>query len=236
MTDFSEFTFRESRKEDVDQMVPLIMECIKSSNGKTNYEVIFDLSYARVSEMIKNLLLQPIPNHEFHYGNYLVCEKQGELISICCGWKETGDLIGSESIRSNLMASFLGLSQWKSSFEMLKHFSEITIARQPGFLYLENASTKKEYRRSNIAYKLVYELIVKRKNEYPELETIHSHVYLSNKAMYNMFLRFQYEVEQINKIKEDSILNKEFPVEGMALVSIPISKYISLYNKNMHTK
>ena len=98
---------------------------------------------------------------------------------------------------------------------------------------MENASKKKEYRRSNIAYKLVYELIKKRKAEHPELEAIHSHVYLSNKTMYNMFLRFQYSVEQTNKISDNSILNELFPVEGLALVSIPISKYIQLFEHNM---
>jgi len=230
---FSDYIFRDATEQDIDQMVPLIMECLKCQNGKTNYEVIFSLSYERVSEMIKNLLAQNIPNHEFHFGNYFICEKGGEIVSICCGWKETGDIIGSENIRSNLMASFLGLDTWKASYQMLKYFSEITIPRQSGFLYLENASTKKEYRRSNIAYKLVYELIKKRKSQHPELETIHSHVYLSNTTMYNMFLRFQYLVEKTNKVSENSILNELFPVEGLALVSIPIKKYIELYEFNM---
>ena len=233
MMDFSAYTFRAARIEDIDQMLPLIIECLKGPNGKTNYEVIFDLSENVVYEMIGNLMKQPISNHEFHYGNYMVCEQNGEILSICSGWKEKGNVVGSESIRSNLIASFLGLEKWQKAYPMIEEFAAINIPRQEGYLYLENASTKKGHRQKNIAYKLVCDLIKTRKSEFPELEKIHSHVYLSNKVMYGMFLRFQYEVEKVNRIPASSVLHEVFPVEGLALVSIPIQKYIDLYNYNM---
>ncbi|NND77511.1 MAG: hypothetical protein HKN39_04960 [Flavobacteriales bacterium] len=227
-----EFIFRPAQIVDIEQLTPMIIECLKGPKGKTNYEVIFGISHVQLSEMISNILAQEIPNHEFYYGNYMVCENQGEIISICCGWKEKAEMIGSENIRSSLLASYLGSEIWQRSYPMLKKFANINIPRQAGFLYLENANTKEGFKRQNIAYRLVYELIKKRKEEYPELETIHSHVYLSNKVMYNMFVRFQYQVEK-SVILEDEDMKKIFPIKGLALVSIPISKYLSLFEENM---
>lgn len=227
-----DFKYRLASIYDIDQLAPMIMECLKGPNDKTNYEVIFGISSGELLEMLKFLLRQNIPDHEFYFGSYLVCEKNGELISICSGWKEGANLMDSEGIRSGLIASYLGTDIWQRSYPMLKRFAGISIPRQKGFLYLENANTKKEFRRLNIAYKTVYELIKMRKAQYPELTTIHSHVYLSNKTMYNMFLRFQYNVDKTVLIN-DPELERQFPVEGLALVSITIKKYLELFETNM---
>ena len=224
--------YRRASKEDIDQLVPMIIECLKGPNGKTNYEVIFGISVVELEQMLNNILEQNIPNHEFHFGNYMVCEKDGEIISICSGWKENAEKLGSEYIRSSLLASYLGPEIWQRSFPMIKKFASIKIPRENDNLYLEHASTKKDYKRLNIAYRLVYELIKQRKEEWPDLEVIHSHVYLSNKVMYNMFIRFEYSVVKTILLK-DKELNNLFPIEGIALVSIPIEKYLSFFEKSM---
>jgi len=226
------YTIRPALINDVEQIAPLILDCLKGPNGKSNYEVIFKLSHSEVLEMIKNLLKQPITDHEFHYANYLLAEKKGEIISICSGWKEKGQINGSESKRSNLIASYLGLEKWRQSYPMLEEFSQINIPRKAGFLYLENASTNQAHRRSNIAYRLVYNLIKMRKRQFPDLETIHSHVFLSNKIMYNMLVRFHYKVEETKEIPLDSHLMALFPIRGLALVSIPIETYTNNFENH----
>ncbi|MEM7163018.1 MAG: hypothetical protein AAF487_11335 [Bacteroidota bacterium] len=225
--------YRAARKEDIPALAPLIASCLKGPNGKSNLGVMFDLSEEEVVHMIEAILVQDIPNHEFHFGNYMVCEREGTVISICSGWNENVDSLSSENIKSSLIASYLGFDKWKESLPMIRKFAELNIPRQSGHLYLENAGTKKEYRQLNVAYTLVYELIKKRLSEHPSLKTIHSHVFLSNEIMYNMFLRFQYKVLQQNLLPSGSELNHTFPVKGVALVSIGIREYIDLYEKNM---
>ena len=230
--DISKAVYRPAKFSDIDQLVPMIIECLKGPAGKTNYEVIFGISLIELGRMLNNILRQDIPHHEFYYGNYMVCEIDKEIISICSGWKENAEMLGSEYIRSSLLASYLGPDIWQRSYPLIKKFASIRIPREEGNLYLENANTKQEYKRHNIAYRLVYELIKKRKEEYPDLEMIYSHVYLSNKVMYNMFIRFEYLV--VKKIfVEDKDLMKLFPIEGIALVSIPIEKYVSLFEENL---
>lgn len=229
-----DLNFRKATLQDIEQMVPLIIQCLKGPTGETNYEVIFGISRKVLSEMISSLLVQPITGHEFHYANYMVCEQKNEIISICCGWSEGSNETSSESIRSNLIASFLGKEIWQNSFQRIQEFEVINIPRQSGFLYLENASTLQRMRRKNVAYRLVYELIKQRQAEFPELEIIHSHVYLSNQGMYDMFMRFQYTVEIEKRVPISSRLNRNFPVKGIALVSIPINKYLELFEKFMN--
>lgn len=236
MNSKEKYLFRKAEKKDIPELAPLILSCLECPNGRTNFGVMFNLSQNEVLDMITAILGQEIPNHEYHFANYMVCEKDGEIISICSGWKESAESMGSENIKTSLIASYLGFDKWKECFEMVNKFAELNIPRQAGFLYLENASTKIEYRKSNIAYTLVYKLIKERKREYPELDTIHSHVFLSNESMYNMFLRFKYDVDQTNLLDPQSILNQKFPVKGLALVSIPIDNYIELYDYNMSLK
>lgn len=150
-------TIQKATVEDIDIIIESIIESSRNNTDRISYCKIFNISLIELKNILRLILLEDIPGHEFCLSNFLVAKISGRNVGACCSWIEAIDDLPSSLIKFNLLYHHLKEENIEYSKTISPLIKGIQITRDKLCLQIESVFVSENFRGLGISTKLINE-------------------------------------------------------------------------------
>ncbi len=228
-----ELSIRQATVGDIDFVIETIIESEKSGSNVISSCNIFALNELQFKEILKEVLLQNIPNYDYYLSGFLIAEKDGEYIGALGSWFEAPDETPSGIIKATVLFPYLDKLKMKDISKNTKVVKDLSLNRKSKTLQLEHGYTRMPFRRKGVFTRIIKEIILRNGDEY-NFEKVQGILFKENYKSFNAHLKLGYKVVEEKHTYNLEIL-KFFPYSTKVLMELDKEKFENLSkleNKN----
>ncbi|NND77516.1 MAG: hypothetical protein HKN39_04985 [Flavobacteriales bacterium] len=211
--------FRQAVESDLEQLIDLTISSVTSSNGRSFFATIFDLSEEEYKNIVRDLFSLNISNNEYDIGSYFVLEQNDELISCLAGWKEGEGDVDSEKILPLMVMQHVGLKTWIEKTQENEEISKVNIPRERGKIQIENMFLKSSARGTSAFITIYFNTVDALFQKYPECNIVQSKFYATNKLAIRIAKHIGYDIIEERSF-DTSSLDPYFQNEGIVMTEL----------------
>jgi hypothetical protein len=210
--------FRKANDDDIEFVIEAIIESEKSGSDMVSSCKIFNFTENEFKNILKEILLQDIPNYDYYLSGFLIAEFNGEKIGTVGSWLEAADGTASGMVKATVLFQYLGAAKFKEINKNTKVIKGLTLNREPGTLQLEHGYTKEKFRRQSI-FTNVIKRNIKENLQHHNFSKVQGILFNENYKSFKAHLKLGYNVVEEKKVEDPEIL-KYFPYNSKVLMEL----------------
>jgi len=210
--------FRKANDDDIEFVIEAIIESEKSGSDMVSSCKIFNFTENEFKNILKEILLQDIPNYDYYLSGFLIAEFNGEKIGTVGSWLEAADGTASGMVKATVLFQYLGAAKFKEINKNTKVIKGLTLNREPGNLQLEHGYTKEKFRRQGI-FTNVIKRNIKENLQHHNFSKVQGILFNENYKSFKAHLKLGYNVIEEKKVEDPEIL-KYFPYNSKVLMEL----------------
>ncbi len=210
--------FRKANDDDIEFVIEAIIESEKSGSDMVSSCKIFNFTENEFKNILKEILLQDIPNYDYYLSGFLIAEFNGEKIGTVGSWLEAADGTASGMVKATVLFQYLGAAKFKEINKNTKVIKGLTLNREPGNLQLEHGYTKEKFRRQGI-FTNVIKRNIKENLQHHNFSKVQGILFNENYKSFKAHLKLGYNVVEEKKVEDPEIL-KYFPYNSKVLMEL----------------
>ncbi|MDR3627027.1 MAG: GNAT family N-acetyltransferase [Ignavibacteriaceae bacterium] len=210
---------RQATENDIDFITEGIIESEKSGSNVVSSCKIFGLTEERFKTIIREALLENVPDYDYFLSGFLIAEKDGEYVGSIGSWIEAADETSSGIIKTTMLLPYLDEDTLKSLQTNSCLLKSLTVNREPGALQLEYDYTREEFRRQGIFSRLLIEAILRNMKTHNGIEKVQVALFKANIKSLNAHLKLGFEIVEERHIDDPGIFNF-FPYDTKLLLEL----------------
>ena len=210
--------FRKAKKDDIDFVIEAIIESEKSSSDMISSSKIFNFSEQEFIDILKEILIQDIPDYDYYLSGFIIAELQSERIGTVGSWMEAANGTASGMVKATVLFQYLGAAKFKEINKNTKVIKGLTLNREPGTLQLEHGYTKEKFRRQGVFTNVIKQNI-KENLRHHSFSKVQGILFNENYKSYKAHIKLGYKVVEEKKV-EDPGIYKYFPYNSKVLMEL----------------
>lgn len=222
-------TFRRANEQDIDFIIEAVIAAEKSGTDRLSYASIFGLELPKVTELLKNAILEDIPGQELALSEFIIAYIDNELAGTVCAWIEAAEGVSSAVLKANVLFYFLGAETIAIAAEKSKLIEPLNIPREAGTLQIESVYVRNKFRGLGVSNKLISEHIKDVLHLGDPVTKVQIHVAASNETAKRSYEKLGF-VTKISKTCPDNKVLEFLPSDTRIMMELDIS---DLYKKGI---
>ena len=150
------FIYRQANENDIPFLVETIIEAEKGNTNTISYCNIFEISEAKLREILAEILIQDISDFEFSLPAFLVAEFNKQAIAACCAWIESMNDIPSKIIKANSLLYYLKPENITAAGKKNDAIKDTNIERTPGAIQIDSVYVNPDFRGKGLIRTLIF--------------------------------------------------------------------------------
>lgn len=202
----NDIIFRKATTKDIPFLIDTIIESEKSGTNKLSYVSIFGLSMDEVRKYLNEMLLEEVDDcAELSISNFLIAEKNGEVVGSIAGWVES-EGFSSAIYKGNLLKTVLPKEAIDRAMKIQKLIHELQFDFIPNTFFMKTMYVPDKFRGNNMGQVLKEKMMEKLSESRPDVKEVYVDTFTTSLASLKSTDRLGFEIVEIKESSNDEIL------------------------------